>query len=277
MAAAAGARRVPDFPHSNKNTEQDCMRAGPAGILFTLVSFLAAGCAAPLGDFNQPRPSVINDKILPSVGSFAAASRGEPVSRYPLTDDERELRNLAYAILMPPLERREWERSFAEMRRTRIFANNVPHFDSLAYADNLIESPHRSSTARYARVIEDIRADASRAGPFFDAARRVVAMDEIREKSLPRAASLTPGEFEDAMARIAENRMLIGWVYRRFGERMAGYRLALERLVVATPAPAAVGAERALRALEDRLARIPVVTRTAEAAVPPPRAGAVNK
>jgi hypothetical protein len=239
------------------------MRTGPSGIFLTLLPLLAAGCAAPAGDLGRPQPSFIHDKVLPFVGSYAAAGRGEPVSRAPLTDDERQLRNLAYAILMPPYERQEWEKGFAEMRRTRIFANDVPTFDSIGYADTLLNTHYRSSTARYARITEDIRADTIRADPFFATARRVVEMDTIREKSFSHVTRLTADEREMAMARVAENRMLIGWVYRRFGERIVGYRLALERLVIATPAPAAVGAERALRVFEDRLAHIPVVTQTA--------------
>ena len=239
------------------------MRAGLSGILLTLLPLLAAGCAAPIGDLGRPQPSFIHDKVLPVVGSYAAMGRGEPVSRAPLTDDERQLRNFAYAILMPPYVRQEWEKGFAEMRRTRIFANDVPVFDSIGYADTLLNTHYRSSTARYARIIEDIRADTVRSDPFFATARRVVEMDTIREKSLPHVTRLTADEREMAMARVAENRMLIGWVYRRFGERIVGYRLALERLVIATPAPAAVGAERALRVFEDRLAHIPIVTQTA--------------
>jgi hypothetical protein len=239
------------------------MHAGPSKILFTLLPLLAAGCAAPVGDLGRPQPSFFNDEILPYVGNFTAAGRGEPVSYAPLTDDERQLRDLAYAILMPSHDRSEWDRGLAEMRRTRIFANDVPSFDSTGYADTLLNTPYRSSTARYARIIEDIRADTLRADPFFANARRVVEMDTIREKSLSRVSHLTSNEREMATARVVENRMLIGWVYRRFGERFIGYRQALERLVIATPAPAAVGAERALRAFEDRLARVPVVTQTA--------------
>lgn len=238
------------------------------GGLVMPLCLLAAGCAAPMGDFNRPQTSLFHDEVLPAVGKFVAAGRGEPVSRAPLTDDERELRDRAYAILMPPLKRQEWERSFAEMRRTRIFANNFPRFDSIGYAETLLDTPRRSSTARYARLIEDIRADTSLAGSFFATARRVADMDAIRERSLARTMRLTADEREMAMARIAENNMLIGWVYRRFGERRVGYRLALERLLLATPAPAAVGAERALLSLDDRLARIPVVSQTAALGAP---------
>jgi hypothetical protein len=94
-------------------------------------------------------------------------------------------------------------------------------------------------------------------------------MDTVRERGLAGIGRITPQEREIAMARIAENRMLIGWVYRRLGERVQGYRFALERLLVKTPAPAAVDAERALRAYEERLAKIPVLIAPAQQAEGP--------
>jgi hypothetical protein len=80
----------------------------------------------------------------------------------------------------------------------------------------------------------------------------------------------SPGDRESAMARIAENEMIIGWVQRRFMERYAGYQLALERLLVATPAPAAVEAERTLAVFAQRMAEIQPVVQVAIVGGPPP-------
>jgi hypothetical protein len=235
------------------------MRHAPK-ILALVLPLLAGGCASPIGDFGRPSTSFMNDEVFPRIGKHSAAERGEPVSHAPHTNEERDLQNQAYAILMPALPRSEWDRAFAEMRRTRIIPNDAPYFDSRAYADNLLDTHYRSSTARYSKLIDDVRSDLSRVGPFYAAARRVVDMDTVRERSLAKLSSVTPTDQENAMARIAENRMLIGWVYRRLGERFTGYRIALEQLVVATPAPAAVDAERAIKSLEERLAMIPVLT-----------------
>lgn len=238
------------------------MRSMPKALVLVL-PLLAGGCASPIGDFGRPSDSYMNDTVFPRVGAYNAARRGEPVSYAPQTNEERDLHNQAYAILMPALPRSEWDRHYAEMRRTRIIPNDAPYFDARAYADALLDTHYRSSTARYSKLIDDIRSDLTRIGPFYAAARRVVDMDTVRERSLVRLSSVTPTDHENAMARIAENRMLIGWVYRRLGERYAGYRIALEQLVVATPAPAAVDAERALKSLEERLAMIPVLTEPA--------------
>jgi len=233
------------------------IRVFPALLLAVL-----AGACARIGDFERPVPSYFHDEILPVAGSYVAASRGEPVSRAPFTDDERALRDLAYAIIAPPMTKQKWFLTITDLRQSRVLANTVPEFDVEAYAGTLIDKPYRSATARYSRLIDDIRADSLRVTPFFSAARRVVDMDTARERSLAGASRLTPEEREIAMARVAENRMLIGWVYRRLGERSRGYKYALERLFLRTPAPAAADAERALRSFDERLARIPVLSTT---------------
>lgn len=232
-------------------------------ISVALLLTAAAGACARIGDFDRPNPSLFHDELLPTVGAYAAQQRNEPVSSTPLTDEERTLRDLAYAIIAPPITRQKWLLTITDLRASRMLPNNEPPFDVEKYASTILETPYRSATARYSRLVDDIRADSVRITPFFSVARRVIEMDTARERSLAGVSRLTPEEREIAMARVAENRMLIGWVFRRFGERSQGYRYALERLFLKVPAPAAVDAERALRAHEERLAKIPVLTATA--------------
>lgn len=241
--------------------------------IFLAASF-AGGCAAPAGDFGRPRPNVLNDNIFPLVGDTAAWLRGEPVSAAPFTDDERQLRDLAYAILMPPDGRQAWERQLAEWRRTRLLPEERTHPNVADYADMLLRTSYRSSTARYTKLIDDIRADSTRPGPFFTVAARVGEMDAVRDKAIAQMWHLSPNEREHASIRIEENRMIVGWVQRRLLERHAGYQLALERLVIATPAPAAIEAERALVVLGQRIAEFQPVR---VAAAPPPPTGTVSK
>ncbi len=231
-------------------------------VLPVLLLAALTGACARVGDFERPVPSYFHEEILPVAGSFAASRRGEPVSNAPLTDDERALRDLAYAIIAPPVTKQKWFLTITDLRQSRVLPNNVPAFDEEKYASTLIDTPYRSATARYSRLIDDIRADGLRVTPFFSTAKRVVDMDTARERSLTGASRLTAEEREIAMARVAENRMIIGWVYRRLGERSRGYKYALERLFLKTPAPAAADAERALRAYDERLARIPVLSTT---------------
>jgi hypothetical protein len=100
-------------------------------------------------------------------------------------------------------------------------------------------------------------------------------MDEVRERAIAQMWHVAPSEREHASIRIAENRMIIDWVQQRFAHRYAGYKLALDRLGVATPAPAAIEAERALAILAARIAEYHG-TQLAAVAVPPP-GGTVSK
>ncbi len=238
-------------------------------LLIAALLLAAGGCAAPVGDFGRPRANVLNDNVLPLVGDTAAWIRGEPVSAAPFTDEERQLRDMAYAILMPPDDRQGWERQLAEWRRTRILPESRTHPWPPNYADVLLREKYRSSTARYAKLIADVRADSTRPGPFFNIAARVAEMDAVREKAIAQMWHVSPEEREHASIRIEENRMIVDWVQRRFGERLAGYQLALDRLVVATPAPAAIEAERAIAVLAARIAEYQPVP-VAVAAVEPP-------
>lgn len=79
--------------------------------------------------------------------------------------------------------------------------------------------------------MDDIRADSTRPAPFFNAAR-VAEMDAVREKAIAQMWHVSPNEREHAAIRIAENRMIVDWVQRRFAERYAGYQLALDRLAL---------------------------------------------
>jgi hypothetical protein len=51
-----------------------------------------------------------------------------------------------------------------------------------------------------------------------------------------------------------ENEGIMRWVQGSLHERVASYQLALERMVIAAPAPMAVEAERSLTLLRQRIA-----------------------
>src|SRR5690606_15645680 len=99
---------------------------------------MPAACM-PLGDFERPRSSVIHDDVLPVLGSFSAKHRKEPVSNFPYTDAERELRDRSWSLLMPQLEQQHFRRWVAEMRRTRIMSVEKTVPDRRDYADKLLK------------------------------------------------------------------------------------------------------------------------------------------
>jgi hypothetical protein len=128
-----------------------------------------------------------------------------------------------------------------------------PYPDRSAYASRLFTTAYRSQTARYNRLIEDIRNDVNRIDPFFGTARYVLDVDRKREKALAYVSQLTAEERDNTLTRIAENRNIVLWVQGSLAERALSYKIALERMVIAAPSPVAVEAERALTLLQQRI------------------------
>jgi hypothetical protein len=218
---------------------------------------LVAGCALN-GDFDRVRPELVTDNMHAWVGSAARKPYGVPPSAYPLTDEERQLRDFAYQLIEPPYERNRWYSVLNEYGLNRKFQPDWYAFDVSAYSRQLMTKPYRSSTARYVTLDDDIRNDVTRLEPFFLLARRIVETDRRREAS--RAMIALP---EDApgssQARVAENTLIIAWVQQALADRIISYRYALERLVVATPTPMATEVERSLVLLAQRTADNQVV------------------
>jgi hypothetical protein len=214
---------------------------------------LVSGCTS-IGDLGRLQSPLVTDDIHAWVGQEAAAHAGAPVSINNLTDDERTLRDLAFPLIEPPYDRVRWDAVVYEYGQKRAFRRDLWAFDTVAYYAHLMGEFHRSSIARYNQLIDDMRNDIVRIEPFFQTARRVVDVDQRREKSMQYVADLTPPERISALARVGENSLTVVWVHHSLTERCAGYRYALEHLTVAEPAPVAAEAERVLTQLQQQIA-----------------------
>ena len=131
---------------------------------------MLTGCGTN-GDFGRVRPSLVNDDTHAWMGP--AAARGPATNlawRHQLTDEERMLRDLAYPLIEPPYDRNKWYSVIGEIGAG---SRPWPYPDRSAYASRLFTTAYRSQTARYNRLIEDIRNDVMRLDPFFGSARYV--------------------------------------------------------------------------------------------------------
>jgi hypothetical protein len=222
-----------------------------ASLAIMLLAATLGGCAN--GDFGRVKPGLVNDDIHSWVGTTAALGNGAPISSFPLTDDERALRDLAYPLVEPPYDRQRWFSFLNEYGMARIFRHDWSRFDEQTYTRVLMRQPLRSESARYARLSDDIRNDRTRVPPFFLLANRVLDMDRRREVNLGAVSNLTPAEELNAIARNAENALVISWVQWSLMARTVSYRVALERLAIGSPMPAATDVERSLMALQSLL------------------------
>lgn len=211
---------------------------------------LLGGCTN--GDFGEIRPFLVTDGIHGWVGPAAIAGTKAKPSSFELTDDERELRDLAYPLIEPPYDRQKWYSIAGEYG---LIARDRSHaFDRTAYANRLLAERYRSSSSRYSHLIDDIRDDTTRLPQFFETATRVLNIDQKRKKSLAYVSNLSPSERANALRRINVNAAIVSWVRLRLHQRAAGYKFALERLVIIVPSQQAVDTERALNHLNAEIA-----------------------
>lgn len=212
---------------------------------------LLAGCAN--GDFGEVKPTLVRDDIHDWVGRDNAAGRPISPSNFELTDDERALRDLAFPLIEPPYDRQKWYSVAGEYGLIRPSPRAAAN--RRAYLAHLMAVSDVSPAARYAQLIDDVRNDSTRLPQFFETAGRVLDIDQKRRKSLAYVSSLSDTERTNALNRIHENARVVALVRASLAQRAASYHFALERLVIMTPSPQAIDAERALNLLQTQIAR----------------------
>ena len=209
-----------------------------------------SGCAETTGDFGRRPDNIWTNTILPKVGYYSAQARSESVSDFPLTDDEIEMRNRAYQFVAPAHERAWFDKALAELRYTRILPIDV-NADPSTYFRALTRDTVVSVASRYQRLRADVDADRALTGPYLAVAKRVRTDDGVRTRALASAGGVTEDQRQNALMRNAENEQLNNWVCTSLRARVAGYRYAIEHLVIEGPQREAVPAERAVIAMEN--------------------------
>jgi hypothetical protein len=212
----------------------------------TICMALAIAASAHAGDFGRPKPSLLEGLIPPQFWKGPVTG----YSSYPLTDLEEELRDRSYALIRPNEPRGKWNIFIAGFQIAHLLPPGMTSYDHTEYARMLLWTPVRSEASQYNRLIDDMAEDGKLVGPFVAVACAVADLDVKRERSLAYVSELSDGEAGNAFGRIRENRMVTAWVQRALHWRLASYRYALERLVIAVPSARAVEAERALAWLQ---------------------------
>jgi hypothetical protein len=225
-------------------------------MLLAAVGASLAACSG--GDFGRTRESMRSDDMHSWLGAEVTGSLGLKPSQFQLTDEERQLRDLAYPLIEPPLSRPAWKSVFGDYKALPSPWQQKVVFDRTMYGRTLIDEPHRSHSSRYAQLIEDVRNDITRFEPFFASAIRVIDLDKKRNASMARVSALSPKEKEDAIARMQENSLIIQWVQQCLEQRVSSYRWGLERLVIQAPDGMAADADRLIGELAAQTTNPPV-------------------
>ncbi|MEJ0075966.1 MAG: hypothetical protein WDO17_11055 [Alphaproteobacteria bacterium] len=203
---------------------------------------IALPAVTKAGDFGRPKPSLLE-------GLIPRQFWQGPVTGYsgaPLTDLEIELRDRSYVLIRPNEPRGSWNIYIAGFQIVGLFPPAYVYTDYTEYSRMLLWTPARSEASSYNRLIDDMAEDGKLSVPFTAVACTVADLDIKRERSLAYVGELPDWQAADAFGRIRENRLITAWVHRALHWRLASYRYALERLVIAVPSVLAVEAERAL-------------------------------
>ena len=220
-------------------------RANPAAALAAALAM--AGCAAPVGDLGRRDSGIFASTITDVSGPFSVVAGKFPPSPLPMTDEERELRNVGWDLARPPdrdvpgnaSHQFAWWRALPDG-----WYANYPK----AYYSALFALPVASHETRYARLIEQAQYDAKRMPAFRQIATRVGKTDGARiaaARSLNADAELSAA----TERRVDENTGVIRSVCQALNLRDQAYRYVLGRLIVETPSTRAVEAEAAIDAL----------------------------
>ena len=210
------------------------------------------------GDFGRTREDFRSDDMHRWLGLEATSSVALRPSQFQLTDNERQLRDLAYPLIEPPHSRPAWKAVFGDYLPMASPWRQTPAFDRTAYGRMLIDEPHRSHASRYSQLIDDVRGDVARFEPFYATAIKVIELDKKRNASLKYITELSPREHADAVGRMQENSLIVQWVQQCLERRVSSYRWALERLVIQAPDSMAADADRLIGELAAQTANPPV-------------------
>jgi len=204
-----------------------------AAALAIALSLIA--CTRPTGDFDRARPSVVHDKLMPAAGDEAARLRGDPVSKFNYTNDEKLMRNRGWTLIRPPWTKDWIGGTMVELSRTRVLPEVEGRVPPDLYLIYLRSDKFQSSDARYDKIAADASGDAELVMPFCEVALRVKTADDERLRVLQNKPVTTEETYEGAKARVWENRVMIKWVGQALRYRIIAYKNALDGLEIETP------------------------------------------
>lgn len=217
-------------------------------LAIAVLAGLTTGCVSrPVGDFGRAQPGVLHDQVMPYIGDKIAANRGEPVSNFNQTDQEREMHDRTWRFLVAAHSRDWMFDTNVELQRTRIGPAKDHTYGPERYYNWLRTTQYRSSTTRYNTVGRHILADIDTLPTTFRSICAVQEVDRQRRVALAELPGVEASVAANAQARRVENQWHIDWFVRALTYRYQSYSYALDHLLVETPHEQSMGVDESLR------------------------------
>lgn len=211
-----------------------------------LVAALALSACAETGDFGrlQTQPSYDGEP------NHAFSDLKIPAVSFNLTDQEAEMRDRVWRYLIAP-EAYDWfGDAIASLTRTGFQPVRLKAPPKDRYYQWIRGTAFASSRVRYSKLADDIAADITMMPTTFAAICAVEGVDRQRGIAADGVSGLENKMLQQAVARHAENRAVIGWFVAAVGARYDAYSYALDHLLVETPHEGAIGVDARLSDLE---------------------------
>ncbi len=251
MNAARLASRPRPSTRQPSASVADVLRALGRGVSILVLANLAFACVArPTGDFGRAEPGIVHDTAMPMAGDMLARARKEPVSRFNITDQEREMHDRVWRFLVAPHAQDWLFDSSVELQRTRIIPPRDERYTTDRYYAWLKRTQYQSSRTRYSTVGNHASIDIETLPTTFAAICAVIAVDQQRAIALGNLSPRLPETAAaEVAARRAENDAFIAWFVRALNYRYDSYNFALDSLLVETPHEQSLAVDETLRRL----------------------------
>ena len=191
---------------------------------------MLGGCSG--GDFGRTREDFRNDDMHRWIGAEATGSVGLRPSQFQLTDDERQLRDLAYPLIEPPHSRPAWKSVFGDYKP---LPSPWRQGGRSSIAPPMAASDRRAAPLAFLALCATDRRRARRHHPVRTVFR------QRRQAYSTSTASVTPASSSSRNCRRASaptrspacrRILIVQWVQQCLERRVSSYRWALERLVI---------------------------------------------
>lgn len=236
-------------------------RAKSRATLLTLTCLLSVGlaaCSRPTGDFDRAKPNIVYDRVAEDAGRLYRYTVGETVSNLNYTDNELQMRDLGWGLVVPPAAEDWIGASKAQLKRQSLLKDPYAELNPSSYYVHLRSDKYRSSETRYARIIHDLETDRKLLPPFCKIASKVLASDKERLGALKRQRDVNEQFATGVIARTHENKAFVDWVVKATGQRLQAYKIAINALEVETPSHGKIwDANQAYERLNRDYARLP--------------------